>query len=153
MTDTDREGSKDGNRRGKTAGMQDADARLAGTDGGASPSEVILRVGAEGGDLTLYGTRSPEGWRFSRRAVDLTMDLLDLDDGTSLDERSAQVGTWSAALALMDRYPWHRLYPLEVHPDFRERVLEAVAARYAAEGRPEGHYFLRWQERCSGARG
>jgi hypothetical protein len=36
-----------------------------------------------------------------------------------------------AALRLIDRYPWHRLYALTVHPQFRERVWTAVQLRFA----------------------
>jgi precorrin-6B methylase 2 len=37
-------------------------------------SEVILQVGAEGGAITLYGVRDPDGWRYS--VLDQTPSLL-----------------------------------------------------------------------------
>ncbi len=146
------EGSKDKVRLSTAAGEEDAaDAPVgAETDGGTSPSEVILRVGAEGGSLTLYGARTPGGWRFSRRVIDQTMALLDLDDGEVIDEESAVVGSWAAALALMDRYQWHRLYPLEVHPAFRARVMQAVVARLRRDVEKDPERVYRWKAACTG---
>jgi hypothetical protein len=39
------------------------------------------------------------------------------------------VENWDEALQLMDRYPWARLHPVQVHPAFFERVRLAVDAR------------------------
>ena len=41
------------------------------------------------------------------------------------------VDGWEAALGLLDRYPWARLHPVEVHPEFRERMRVAVEERLA----------------------
>jgi hypothetical protein len=146
------EGSTDRVRLSTAAGDEDAaDARVAAeTDAGTGPSEVILEVGAEGGSLTLYGARTPDGWRYSRRVLDQTMALLDLDDGEVIDEESAVVGSWSAALALLDKYPWHRLYPLEVHPEFRGRVMQAVVARVREDLDKDPERVFRWKAACSG---
>ncbi|MCU1340938.1 MAG: hypothetical protein JWN92_361, partial [Candidatus Acidoferrum typicum] len=46
-----------------------------------SSEEIIVKVGAEGGDLTLYGARSGNGWLFSLNVFDCTSLLLDEDDG------------------------------------------------------------------------
>jgi hypothetical protein len=43
----------------------------------------------------------------------------------------AWVDGWEAGLSLMDRYPWVRLHPVYVHPDFVERVRTAVEERLA----------------------
>jgi hypothetical protein len=37
---------------------------LAQARSAVNKSEVILEVGAEGGSITLYGVRGPDGWRF-----------------------------------------------------------------------------------------
>ena len=42
-------------------------------------------------------------------------------------------GRWEEALRLMDRYPWARLHPVAVHPEFVERVRVAVEERLAGE--------------------
>ena len=31
---------------------------------------VIVQIGGEGGDLTIYGVRTHAGWRFSQEVVD-----------------------------------------------------------------------------------
>src|SRR5262249_26030188 len=88
-------------------------------------SEVILEVGAEGGAITLYGVRAPDGWRFSTSMLDQTPSLLPdafHEQGSRKDYEG--VNPWEAALRLIDRYPWHRLHPLTVHPEFGERVLD-----------------------------
>jgi hypothetical protein len=142
------EGAKDGVSVGGAA-HKCADVRVAtASDGRSDSSEVILEVGAEGGSLTLYGARTSDGWRFSRRVIDQTMALLDLDDAGAVDELSAVVGSWPAALALMDRYPWHRLCPIEVHPEFRARVLEAVVARLRGDGEDDPEPLRRWKALC-----
>jgi hypothetical protein len=41
-----------------------------------SASEVILEVGAEGGAITLYGVRDPDGWRYSTSVLDQAPALL-----------------------------------------------------------------------------
>jgi hypothetical protein len=38
---------------------------------------------------------------------------------------------WEAGLGLMDRYPWARLHPVALHPEFLERVRVAVEERLA----------------------
>lgn len=42
-----------------------------------SMQEIILQVGAEGGDLTLYGSRTASGWLFTLSVYDCTPLLLD----------------------------------------------------------------------------
>ena len=89
--------------------------------------EVIVRVGGEGGDLTLHGQRNGRGWRFSLNLFDQTMSWV--DDGPVTERTSEVVETWPKALKLLDEYPWHQLYPLTVHPEFRSKVLKAVLSR------------------------
>jgi len=97
-----------------------------------SPEEepvVIVRVGAAGGDVTLFGQVGPEGsWRFKRKTVDQTQLLLG-DADTSWHSESGWVDGWEAALQQLDRYPWAMLHPLEVRPRFRDRVQSAVGER------------------------
>jgi len=99
-------------------------------DGGA----VILKVGAAGGSVTLLGRPIETGeWQFAHLTVDQTEDLL---GGTGTKQRPDSPGlewvdSWSEALALMDRYPWARLHPLAVHPEFVEPLRTAVAERLA----------------------
>ena len=114
-------------------------------------SEVILEVGAEGGAITLYGVRDPEGWRYSTSVIDQTPALLpDEFDEPGIRKDSEVVNSWEAALRLIDRYPWHRLYPLTVHPEFCEPVWAAVQNRFGSGRRPEKDRQLeRWRELCA----
>ena len=95
-------------------------------------TEVIARIGAEGGELTLIGQRTEEAWRFRLETDDCSAEFLDEDDAAGLPSgvtASPWVNTWADAVALLDRYPWAELYPLAVHPEFHERVWEEVERR------------------------
>jgi hypothetical protein len=98
--------------------------------------EVILDIGAEGGSLTIVGTRAPDGWRFRLVRDETTLRaLFNAEDREGLEfwHQTDWVQSFESALALLDRYPWHRLYPLQVHPDFRQQVWAAVQQRYDKE--------------------
>lgn len=107
--------------------------------------EIILQVGAEGGDLSLYGRRTPSGWEFMREVVDQTAAML---DEPTIQHQSETVTTVAEALCLLDRYPWHRLYPLKVHPEFRVLILEAAHARITKEGGSALRGLERWERVC-----
>lgn len=111
-------------------------------------NEVILQIGGEGGDLIIYGVRTPTGWKFFREVVDQSSLML---DESAIEHRSDVVDNWEGALGLLDRYQWHRLFPLQVHPEFKERVLQEVKARYqASNGQNLGNYGMeRWMRQCS----
>ena len=55
-----------------------------------------------------------------------------------IHHRSSVVDSWEEALKLLDRYPWHRLYPLRVHPEFRQKIWVEVQRRLSSEGDNEG---------------
>ena len=95
-------------------------------------NEVILRVGTAGGSLTLVGTEAAHGWRFMMIRDESTLrDLLSEEDcvGLEFQSQSSWVDSWEAALALLDKYPWHLLYPLRVHPHFVTQIWAAVQER------------------------
>ncbi|MFP5210053.1 MAG: hypothetical protein ACLGRW_12270 [Acidobacteriota bacterium] len=95
-------------------------------------TEVILRVGAEGGDVTLVGRQGEGGWRFSLHVDDCSGEFLDEEDAAGLPrgiQASPWVHSWPAAVALLDRYPWTQLSPQAVHPEFREQVGQEVSRR------------------------
>lgn len=95
-----------------------------GADAGGK--QVIVEVGSEGGSLTLYGIQSPEGWRFKVETSEAA--LVDDEDEPDMLERP-WVATWRSALKQLGGYPWTQLYPLAVHPDFREKVFKALQTR------------------------
>ena len=107
-------------------------------------SEIIVQAGCDGGSLTLYGQRNGRGWLYSTDMIDQTLSWV--DDGPAVERTSEVVKTWSAALKLLDQYPWHRLYPLSVHPKFKDKVITAVVAR---NKRDHNEYGVdRWKDLC-----
>lgn len=109
--------------------------------------EVIVEVGAEGGRLTVIGERTPFGWSFVLATVDQTLVLI--DEGGEVRGTRGKASTWRAALKLLDAYPWYRLYPLHVHPQFAAGILRAVKRRLARENSAHEERQLEdWMERC-----
>lgn len=109
--------------------------------------ETIIKVGAAGGSITLFGIESNESWKFCCN----TFDCSDADDEPTRTE-SEWVTSWTSALRLMDKYPWDLLFPLEVHPNFRTRVWEAVQKRLekrrlSPEDRQQSDP-ARWEQVC-----
>jgi hypothetical protein len=102
-------------------------------------NEIIVEIGAAGGSITLYGLRTESGWLFSREVIDSTPLLLpeEFPEGV-IHHSSSVVDSWEEALKLLDRYPWHRLYPLRVHPEFRQKIWVEVQRRLSSEGDNEG---------------
>ena len=123
-----------------TEGAPTADRRPAASPVEARPADgqtvTVLQAGAEGGDVRLVGRRRVDGaWQFACVTDDQSEVLLGTVDGSvspspALDSLQ-WVESWDEALQLMDRYPWARLLPLQVHPAFVERVRQAVDARLA----------------------
>ncbi len=108
-------------------------------------NEVIIDVGSEGEELTLYGVRSPEGWVFSRHAIANSPEhLYEL----RTQRRNQVVNTWPAALNLLDQYPWQHLYPLDVHPEFRSKVFEAVVERFKSDVEKNPRRLADWTSKC-----
>ena len=113
-----------------------------------SPSpEVIVHVAAEGGGIKLIGCRLPDGWLFSRTVTDWTPELLGEE---WIHHDSDIVRSWESALEILDEYPWFRLTPRVVHQDFRERVLDAVVARYGERAQAHNSTLQRWEQVCRG---
>ncbi len=112
-----------------------------------SAQEIILQVGAEGGDLTLYGSRTASGSQFSLSAYDCTPLLLD-EGGAAIPHTSSCVTSWADAVALLDTYPhWAEFCPLTVHPDFRQQVLREAESRLHHVERHH-QYSDRWRRVC-----
>jgi len=112
-----------------------------------SMQEIILQVGADGGDLTLFGSRTASGWQFSLSANDSSPLLLDEGD-PAIQHTSSHVTMWADAMALFDTYPhWAEFYPLAVHPDFRKQVWKEVENRLH-QARCDQHYLDQWRRVC-----
>src|SRR5882724_4800290 len=108
--------------------------------------EIILEVGAEGGMLTLFGSKNASNaWKlWTKTDETASYGLLDEEDRGSLGtpvKKSEFATTLSGGLALLDKHPWFRLVPLQVHPEFRDAILLEVRKR----GTPADE--ARWNER------
>ncbi len=106
--------------------------------------EIIIRVGAAGGRLTIYGQRRSSEWEYIFEIQDNTPQLIDepaihnvLKGGT----------TWRSALMSLDRYTWPLLNPLVVHPEFATRVWRARQRRLIGSARSDFNRD-RWLELC-----
>lgn len=102
-------------------------------------NDVILKVGGEGGSVVLYGLRSGSDWMFS-------LDFINPASHAGQSQDQEIVDTWEGALTLLDRYQWHRLVPMRIHPDFREQVMDVVRARYESHEGSQVRVPQRWQE-------
>jgi hypothetical protein len=98
--------------------------------------------------LTIEGTRAADGWRFRAIRNEYVMDFLRGEDGFEFWSGSGWVELWERALALFDKYPWHRLSPLQVHPDFRRQIWAAVEERYRTDKRSGPDRLDRWCRLC-----
>jgi aerobic carbon-monoxide dehydrogenase large subunit len=105
--------------------------------------EIILELGAEGGSIALYGLRTERGWSFRRELIDSTSELI---DEPRLENASDVVDSWEAALELLDQYPWPMLYPISIHPEFRQKIWAALQNRAHKASRPA---FNRWDALCN----
>src|SRR5690348_11202935 len=97
--------------------------------------EIVLKVGAEGGELTLLRERKNTGeeWQFRmERDESMLYDLLSEGDRGNIGEyleHSGYVQSFHEGLSLLDRYEWFLLHPVQVHPDFLDAVLLEVRQR------------------------
>ncbi len=88
--------------------------------------------------MTLVGRKTgATTFQFAQLTVDQSEDLLGEADVKAPDSPALTspewVASWEQALQLMDRYPWARLHPVAVHPEFVDRVRVAVEERLAGE--------------------
>jgi hypothetical protein len=61
---------------------------------------------------------------------------------------STGIGT-IPALELLDQYPWFKLYPISIHPDFRQKVWSAVQERLHNNSETLELELKRWHDFCS----
>ncbi len=105
-------------------------------------SELVLEIGGEGGSIKLERERSKSGdWVFRVKTDESGIaDLHSEEDRAgigSLVSETPSVHSFQEAISSLDKYPWFKLVPLYVHPDFLAPVLFAVKERggEAAEAR------------------
>ena len=91
---------------------------------------MILKVGATGGSLSIWSVNIKDG----TRSFVVTTDESTLKEfmgkgdaiGLSFKSKTPPLNSFADALTTLGQYPWHKLYPMFVHQDFREPVLTAV---------------------------
>ena len=92
--------------------------------------ELVLKVGAAGGSLSIWSMNAEDGTRsFLVKQDETTLkELMTKEDasGISFKSKTGSLQTCADALVILGRYPWHLLYPLFVHQDFIKPVLKAV---------------------------
>ena len=119
-----------------------------------SATVIVLRVAAEGGSLALLAEHMNDGSiRYQRALIEQAGTFLSEDQVyPEIRNVSEWVTTWSAALQLLDRYPWPNLGVTEVHRQYAAQVLAAVTERFAKEGnRRNRARLLRCREYCKSA--
>lgn len=108
-------------------------------------SEVILKLGAEGGSITLFGIKNAEDeWEFTFETNQVVLFDLLLEEGRigmgSPISRFPPVIAWSEALEFLNsRYEyWYKLWPITVHPEFKDRILVEARNRAGEKGLHDG---------------
>jgi hypothetical protein len=94
-------------------------------------ADVVLKVGSEGGSMKILRKKNAgENYQFWIESDETALSgLLDEDNSTGageLSSRSRRFNSLDEAFDMLDGYPWHRLHPLEVHPDSLVGVLLEV---------------------------
>lgn len=123
-------------RRRRAAGRKAAATRKHRAARLPQGRDVVLEVGAEGGSLTVFRVTDANGhstFEAYRNEAALKDILGDEDSrGMVFTETTPPLATLADAIAKLDRYPWHALHPLRLHPDFATQVLADVKVRGGA---------------------
>jgi hypothetical protein len=110
---------------------------------------TILAVAGEGGGMTMVREVGGQG-RFRVTRSDHTMTFLpepEADNPSHGD--SGWLGTFEEALANFERWPWPKLSPRHVDPEFADRVLAAIPGVLERKGLPMRHFGEdRWLRAC-----
>lgn len=118
-------------------------------------TEVIVQVGTDGGVITLVRSRTSSGrWRFLLTTDESSLASIfnEEDLPGELTSTHGPAATWKGALGLLGKYgAWPFLYPLSLHPEFRDRILAEVRRLGGEEEEERWVGVLRlheeWQDR------
>ena len=115
----------------------------------SSEPETVFKVGAEGGTLAIVRQRSQSGeWEYwCLRDETSMLDILPEDEIGNRDDllkESARVPSLHDALLRLDKYPWFRLFPMQISAEFADLVLKEVERRGGKDAAVE------WNERLEG---
>ena len=120
---------------------------------------MILKACGAGILITLYGIKKKTGkWKFSLERDEGTMaDFLLPEDEDLLPllySQSEYVDTWDKGMDLLDKFPWTRFEPREVHTEFHEPVWSAVQERKPKQLKDWEHFPLEeWKQSCRKTKG
>ena len=108
---------------------------------------LIVDMVAEGGGVKIFGQVIDGVWSFTREWIEMTVDDDDCEEWVTR--------TSEPFVDLFDGFPkyWRRLYPIEVHPEFKQRLLVEYE-KYPAEGEATQHQAQRerWLAALSGGK-
>jgi hypothetical protein len=92
--------------------------------------ELVLKVGAAGGSLSVWSVNAKDGTRsFVVKTDESTLkEFMDEEDANGLIFKSetGALHSFADALIVLGRDPWHLFSPLFVHQDYIDPVLTAV---------------------------
>jgi hypothetical protein len=92
--------------------------------------ELILKIGAAGGSITLWSVSAKDGARsFVVKTDESTLKGMMTEEdaeGIAFKSKTAPLHSFADAMIALGHYQWHLLYPMFVHEDFRDPVLKAV---------------------------
>ena len=92
--------------------------------------ELILKVGAAGGSISVWSVNAKDGTRsFVVKTDESTLKaFMDEEDanGLSFKSETGSLHSFADALIVLGRDPWHLFSPLFVHQDYIDPVLTAV---------------------------
>lgn len=95
---------------------------------------TVLKVGGEGGSITLLGQDNGNYfWKYKLTTDETALSyLLSEEDAVGVDfsYKSPVAEEWDSIIQLLcERYPyWMNMHPLECHPLFRERIWKLLSA-------------------------
>jgi hypothetical protein len=113
---------------------------------------IIIEIGAEGGSIKVLGRPASDGAvQYSVQLRDQTMTFLSGDEaGPEIGRDFAWTTSWEQVVKTLGKWPWPMLYPMYVHPDYRERVLSEVERYRRPDGQPAKPSAVeRWKEACN----
>ena len=92
--------------------------------------ELVLKVGAAGGSLSIWSVNAKDGTQsfVVKRDESTLKEFMSEEDaaGINFKSKTGPLCSFADALAVLGRSPWHRLHPVFVHQDFMNPVLTAV---------------------------
>lgn len=82
---------------------------------------TILCLLGEGGSIMLLGQRNKTGeWKYTVKTNESVFSDFIYDEYLPVNTSTKIFKTWEGAMASLNRFPWEKLYPKEIHKEFKE---------------------------------